>query len=386
MDFPTRASEDTPDPDAIIVKADEVDEAGADISAISPSNTSSESDFNARIENRRAADAQATGSPKILANAIPSPTRPISRPILRREGSAPAPPTQPPPPAPPRADAEKPTDSLSLQQLKKLVGELPKLEPAAYAYQYAETRSFAEELQEWFVYNEEERLMLLRAREDFEEKWTEMLAAGVSSNEEEISWIDAQEHDREAFLEEALRLLKEEEIGERVKGLESLSYICLGTWGETVGLDRLDDTNGEDTLAQAEDENRQLGSSPCHIEWIKKGVHFLIGCRALGLVKSILRNLWESEQSVSLFLLLRSFDYMFSFLTSQRVDKVANQQICRRSPLQSSSSCSNSRRTTPLPSCMLSSRSVGVLEHMIPLAMSGGPWVSIRSIVGALLM
>ncbi|KAL9633784.1 MAG: hypothetical protein Q9164_004495, partial [Protoblastenia rupestris] len=144
--------------EAIIVKADEVDEAGADISTISPQNASDESDFNARIESRRAQDAQSVSSPKILANAVPSLPRPISRPILRREGSTPAPPQQPPPPAPPqpREEGGNGTDSLSLLQLRRLVSDLPKIEPTAYAYEHDETRTFPEELEEWFQYIEEE--------------------------------------------------------------------------------------------------------------------------------------------------------------------------------------------------------------------------------------
>ena len=299
MDFPAPATEDPSDPDAIIVKADEVDEAGADISAISPSNTVSESDFNARIENRRAADAQTSGSPKILANALPSPARPIPRPILRRDGSAPAPPTQPPPPAPPRAEPERPTDSLSLQQLKRLVGELPKLEPAAYDYHYSETRSFPEELQEWFVYSEEERLMLLRAREDFEEKWGETLA-GPGSPNEEISWIDAQDSDREKLIKESMEALQEDDISERVKGLESLSYVALGAWGETVGLVKSEKEDEKNKLASQGEEDEHVRIHPCHLEWIKKGVRLLLGCRAPRLIVKVLQDLWESEQSVSL--------------------------------------------------------------------------------------
>lgn len=109
---------------AIIVKADEVDESGADISTISPTdNTPSE--FEARIETRRAQDAQVGGTPRVLANAVASPAKPSTRPILRRERSAPPPPQQPPPPAPSQQRDAGATDSLSLQQLRRLVTDLP---------------------------------------------------------------------------------------------------------------------------------------------------------------------------------------------------------------------------------------------------------------------
>jgi len=55
------------DSEAIIVKADEVDESGADISTISPSDAAeSESEFNARIESRRAQDAQPRSWPMLF--------------------------------------------------------------------------------------------------------------------------------------------------------------------------------------------------------------------------------------------------------------------------------------------------------------------------------
>lgn len=302
MDFLAPAQSDDPsDPDAIIVKADEIDEAGADISAISPSITSSESDFNARIENRRAADAQ-TSSPKTLANAVPSPPRPLPRPILRRDGSAPAPPKQPPPLAPPKEE-DKPTDSLSLSQLKKLVGQLPKIEPTAYAYEYAETRSFSEELQEWFVYSEEERLMLLRAKEDFEEHWGQALGRELSEAQEVPSWVGSTEVDREGFVIVCLKLLEHEDVGERVKGLECLSYIALGTWGDTVGLS-LGKTNEAEKpdigQLNLEDKDETEKDSPqTQLEWITKGAQLLSQAGAVQHVVTVLKKLWECEQSVS---------------------------------------------------------------------------------------
>ena len=302
MDFPAPApSEDPLDPDAIIVKADEVDEAGADISAISPSTTTSESDFNARIENRRAADAQS--SPKILANAVPSPPRPLPRPILRRDGSAPAPPKQPPP-APPKED-DRNTDSLSLQQLKKLVGGLEKVEPTAYAYEYAETRGLKEEVQEWFAYTEEERLMLLRAKEDFEEKWNEMFTVGMEEGVEVKSWVDANAEDREGFLMVITKwMIENDDIATRVKGLECLSYIALGAWGDSVGIvTEADENEPSSPTAERKPVERpqsERGEKPgSQLDWIYKGTQILCTIGVAPKVVQMLKRLWENEQSVS---------------------------------------------------------------------------------------
>ena len=299
MEFPNPGQEESSDIDAIIVKADEIDEAGADISTISPTNSHSESDFNNRIESRRAQDAQTIGSPKILANAVPSPPRPNSRPILRREGSTPAPPQQPPPPAPPRQQEESnPTDSLSLLQLRRLVGDLPKIEPTAYAYEYEETRSFPEELQEWFQYSEEERYMLLRAKEGFEEQWEYTNTGKRDTRDADLGWTDVRDQDREKFVEGAARALESEDLATRVKSLGCMTYIALGCWGDTSGVEK--ETGEHDLLHFAAEWLESQSTKPkFQLDWIVNGVRLLCVHSILQRLVGILNALWDSEQSVS---------------------------------------------------------------------------------------
>ena len=283
--------------DAIIVKADEVDESGADISTISPTDAP-ESEFTERIESRRAHDAQS--SPKILANAVPSPPRAANRPILPREGSAPPPPQQAPPPAPPQRQEEQrnPTDSLSLLELKRLMADLPKLEPTAYAYDYSETRSFPEELEEWFPYTEEERYMLLRAKQTFNEKWEQAQAEQPVSSDKALQWQDVSGEDRESFMVGAIQALQNPEISSRVKSLECLSYVALGVWGDTAGVEKVD--QGSDLTAA---DNKWLDSSKTkpklQLKWIVKGTRMLCELDAVQRLLDVLIKLWESEQSVS---------------------------------------------------------------------------------------
>ena len=285
------------DGDAIIVKADEVDESGADISTISPTDAP-ESEFTERIESRRAHDAQS--SPKILANAVPSPPRTVSRPILRREGSAPPPPQQAPPPAPPQRQEEQrnPTDSLSLLELKRLVTDLPKLEPTAYAYDYSETRSFPEELEEWFSYTEEERYMLLRAKQTFDEKWEQAQAEQPVSSDKALQWQDVGEEDRENFMVGAIQALQNPEISPRVKSLECLSYVALGVWGDTAGIEK-EDQISDFSVA----DKNWLGCSNTkprlQLKWIINGTRMLCELNAFQGLLDVLIKLWESEQSVS---------------------------------------------------------------------------------------
>jgi len=283
--------------DAIIVKADEIDEAGADISTISPTDAP-ESDFTARIESRRAQDAHS--SPKTLANAVPSPPKVVVRPILRREGSAPAPPQQPPPPAPPPRGESNPTDSLSLQQLKRIVTDLPKLEPAAYAYEYAETRPFPEELEEWFQYTEEERYMLLRAKQTFIEKW-EQAQAERPDPSDAIEWTDVEAEGRESFIHGAIQALDNTEVSSRVKSLECLSYVALGAWGDTSGVEKGDQVS----LLPADDKwlSSQSTKPKYQLGWILDGARLLCDSGAAQKLVDVLGRLWDSEQSVSRLLL-----------------------------------------------------------------------------------
>jgi len=299
----TEAPSATQDIEAIIVKADEVDESGADISTIQPTDASeSESDLNARIESRRVQDAQPRplGSPKILANAVPSPPKAVARPILRREGSAPAPPQQPPPPAPPQGqeEASNPTDSLSLLQLKRLVTDLPKLEPAAYAYDYSETRSFPEEIEEWFSYTEEERYMLLRAKQTFDDKWGQAQAERPDPSDKILQWTDVEPEDRESFIIGAIKALENPEITSRVKSLECISYVALGAWGDTAGLDTEEDKVG---LLPSDTKwvESQSTKAKLQLQWIFNGTRMLCKQGAIQKLLDVLIRLWESEQSVS---------------------------------------------------------------------------------------
>ena len=299
MEF-AESTNSSDDNDAIIVKADEVDEAGADISTIS-STDASESEFNARIETRRAQDAQPSGSPKILANAVPSPPRAATRPILRREGSTPAPPQQPPPPAPEQAqdDSSGATNSLSLQQLRRLVTDLPKLEPTAYAYNYSETRSFPEELEEWFSYTEEERYMLLRAKQTFDEKWEQAQAERTDPTDKALEWTDVEPENRESFIHGAINSLESPELASRVKSLECISYVALGVWGLTAGAN----DEEEDGIELLEDDKNWMASQntkpKMQLRWIAYGRQILCKYGATKKLLNVLRNLAESEQSVS---------------------------------------------------------------------------------------
>ena len=290
----------TSDTEAIIVRADEVDEAGADISTISPQTASDESDFNDRIESRRAQDAQSIGSPKILANAVPSPPRPVPRPVLRREGSTPAPPQQPPPPAPPpqREESGNPTDSLSLQQLRKLVSDFPKAEPTAYAYEYEETRSFPEELEEWFQYTEEETYMLLRAKQTFLEEWERVKAEAPSSADQALDWSDAGEQNKASFATGFVQELTNPDLPTRVKALDCISYIVLGAWNDSAGIEK-DDAVVDVVPSIAKWFESQATKPRWQLKCIFDDTKMMSTLGVAQKLIELLRKIWDFEQSVS---------------------------------------------------------------------------------------
>lgn len=280
----------------MIVKADEVDEAGADISTIVPSDSSG-AGFDERIESRRAQDAQAGGSPKVLANAVPGAPKWWARPALRRDGSAAPPPQQPPPPAPSqqREEPGNSTDPLSLMQLKRLVTDLPKPDPTAYAFEYEDTRPFPEELEEWFQYLEEDRYMLLRAKQTFEEKWGQSQATRVASSDEALEWMNVTQEDRESFVAGAVQALASSEAAARVKSLECISHIALGTWGETAGLDEgSGDPDSDGGNFQPLDP--QYTKSKQQLKWIRSGAEMLSKTSTVPALVNILKRVCKNSQ------------------------------------------------------------------------------------------
>ena len=280
--------------DAIIVKADEVDEAGIDISTISPADSSG-AEFDKRIESRRAQDAQAGGSPKRLTNAISDSFINSNRPGLRRDGSATLPPQQPPPPAPSQQeDPGNSTDSLSLVQLRRLLTDLPKLEPAAYAYEYKDTRTFPEELEEWFQYTEEERFTLLRAKKTFSDEWEKAQATVAGSLDGTVEWTEVGSADRQRYLYDCVQALASSEASVRVRNLECISYVALGTWETTAGLE-VQHGKSETYDDNANIVESRYCKSKLQLDWIYSAAELLCNVGAVQSLIDVLKRHCEND-------------------------------------------------------------------------------------------
>ncbi|KAL8846492.1 MAG: hypothetical protein Q9221_008416 [Calogaya cf. arnoldii] len=265
-----------PPPPPLIIKADELDSTGTDVSTPVPEISTP---ITPALQAPPFPSAQSPSNPNLTAS--PKPVQ--IRPILRREGSTQPPPAQAPPPAldqPQQQQAEEgtqlPTDSLSLQQLRRLVTEFPKLEPQAYAYEHNDTRSFAEEVEEWFPYSEDERYLLLRGKETFEAQWQQREATDGAK------WIDVDDNTRSRFLQDMEKGMTK---GNEVELIECMSYLALGCWGDTAGLE-----------ADSEEPQDQFARSAAQIRWMRRGCEVLAACQTFESAFRVFRETCDGQE------------------------------------------------------------------------------------------
>ena len=203
--------------------------------------------------------------PAALLDRIALPTRPS----LRRDHSVPAPQQPPPPAPPPQDDPGNPADSLSLLQLRRLVSELPKVEPTPYAFVYSDASTFPEEIEEWFSYDPEEREALFRIQFTFSQEWNKFC-------KENKDFTKASPQERNDFIDRQVDILLDDEISARARCLDVLTYFVLGLWGETAGYPLPENEDGQDNDDDDRNDSERLPErferSKLQIEWIKRNV------------------------------------------------------------------------------------------------------------------
>ena len=216
------------------------------------------------------------------------------RPGIQRGKSIPAP-QQAPPPAPPQ-ELGNPTDSLSLAQLKRLVNEVPRVEPTPYAFDYEDAASFPEELEEWFAYTADERDAILNSLSSFSQVWTAFKGqdSGSSAYEQgSVDWCTADPDDREAFMAELLSVLASPRNETKLTYLEALVYLTLGSWYETAN----DGSGSKNSHNQKESVHGQipnhLTGAVRQIEWIRRNVDLLCKLEGLQIIFDLFRSLCE---------------------------------------------------------------------------------------------
>jgi hypothetical protein len=202
---------------------------------------------------------------------------PMGRPQLARNQPQPPPPHQPPPPPSPQGN---PNDSLSLMQLRRIVTEFPKIDPTSYAFTYADTASFEEEVDEWFSYNEAEYKRLHRAKDTFERRWKKF--AGKP-------WLETKENEFEKcekFVEREVNGLRATDLRRRCKSLQTILHVILGVWDETAGLKIEDEelTKGEKWKTKA---------TPLQLEHMKANILLVSQAGGIPLLFEVMQNAFK---------------------------------------------------------------------------------------------
>ncbi|KAJ6141999.1 Phosphatidic acid phosphatase type 2/haloperoxidase [Penicillium chrysogenum] len=268
-----------------IVKADEVDQTGTDISPVSDDQLLEEVAEGLRQEQA----SQAAPAPEMAPSA---PDKSMKRPELRRESSAPPPPMQPPPPAPAQENADRGASSLSLSELRKLVGEMPKIEQPAYAFEYADAQSFPDELDEWFQYNAFDRVMLMGMKATFNKKWP-TFSQQRQRDTPGLSWLDASKDLRRSFIAQALEDLQLAEVPARLEALESICYLVTGAWGLSGG--RVAPDYSSDGNSDSAAETPMLKSM--QIQCIEQNVSLLQECSGVTALIQYMCRLFDKTRS-----------------------------------------------------------------------------------------
>jgi hypothetical protein len=265
-------------------------------------------------------DAEAY-KPDLPNDRVPIPLP--ARPLLPRGSSAPAPPLQsdlpvdsdladndmqlPPLPVPPTPDAD---DSLTLAQLRQIVADggiqppttnLPVtggqlFERSPYAFTYSDAASLPAELDEWFTYGIEERARVARAQASFGVRWAAwrgLSPFGGSGGE----WLGAGEEVRESFIREVITGLSDEnrDKDEKLRELETLTYISLGVWGETACLmaESKSDIFGSDS-GISEGGEEKYEKSGLQVEWIKRNTDLIFECGGLPIILHLFKKASEN--------------------------------------------------------------------------------------------
>lgn len=268
------------------VKADEVDQTGTDISPVPDDQLMEEVVEGLRQE-------QVSQNAPSEPSGIPPQAGKPRRPELHRETSAPPPPMQPPPPAPGQQTMDKSPGSLNLEQLRRIMQEMPRIEQPAYAFEYADAQPFVEEIEEWFQYNEFDRVMLVGMKSSFDHQWHTSGGNGQLGRDGPPSWTETSDAMRRSFMERMLRDLTDDDLYARIEALETICYLLTGVWGITAK--RAVPEYPEDLPPRTVEQTPKFKS--LQIRWIENNVSLLQDCAGIGTLLEYLSRVFEKQTS-----------------------------------------------------------------------------------------
>lgn len=271
-----------------IVRADEVDQTGTDISPVPDEQLMPTVVRDLKEEeNARKQEEEFPELPQRHPRQPP-------RPELRRDAVAPPPPLQPPPPAPTPQNVDPATDSLSLAQLRRIVEDLPSIDQQpAYAFTYADSQPFPDELDEWFQYNESDQLMLLGSKASFEQNWPRFIQSLQAGNGPEPTWFNVTEETQKAFIKAKISAFsKTADLLARIDGLESICYLVTGVWGYTAGK-VADDYPSEPSEEKSAETPKEKS---LQLQLIEKNIALLQSCNGIPEVFSYLQHTFDGDE------------------------------------------------------------------------------------------
>jgi hypothetical protein len=167
-------------------------------------------------------------------------------------------------------------------QLRRIVTEFPRIEPIAYAFTYADTASYEEEIEEWFSYTDAEFSRLRNARETFERRWKKF---------ETRSWGTADKETQHAFIQREIAGLKATDPRRRWKSLQTLLHISLGVWDESAGAaERVAEGTEPDTEEKAKGKTV---ASKAQLDFMRTGVILLTECGGINPIYESMRRAFD---------------------------------------------------------------------------------------------
>ncbi|KAH7318633.1 protein required for hyphal anastomosis [Stachybotrys elegans] len=207
----------------------------------------------------------------------PAAPAPPVRPALQRNAMQPAAAPSPAPPNDPSFKPPAPTDSLSLQQLRRIVHEVNRAEPVAYDFVYSDMGPHAEEIDEWFVYQFWQWVRLNSAQKAFEWHWNHESGG-------KFGWDNADNDMRARFVRAAIAGVQSNDAALRSASIGKLTYLVLGRWGDMA----MSDANTGDNKTVA---------SISQLQAIKAGVECLSSLEGIPVIWEALRSCFELHWS-----------------------------------------------------------------------------------------
>ena len=162
--------------------------------------------------------------------------------------------------------------------------EFPKIDPTSYAFTYADTASFEEEVDEWFSYNDAEFKRLHRAKDTFQRRWKKF---------EDRTWLEVNGEERDSFVRGEINDLHATDLRRRCKSLQTILHIILGVWDETAGMKSDDELQSKTRATKVQ------------LEHMKDGILLISAAEGISLLYDVMRNafqrLWYKCWSLNYF-------------------------------------------------------------------------------------